>query len=344
MPHHGRNGDADCALPGVCYAWRAPSIRMQVSSRKGRGGIAAPASLLMVAGLLIRTPEEAQDCSGATERAGTDGASVKVFLLSRQEAGVGERADGEGGQEERRDRLQPTSILAQDRTRASFIAFKNTRNITAPRKHLYLRFKLCYSNTWGKFEKSSCSQHSNKGVPVLPSIPLPLPASLSNPMSGTGAKITRQVSTSRRAQKPLLSEVTHRQKREHNVLFSLKDILKPSNITCFKCTERKCVKQMVRNSPIHHGPNVFGVQSTGKRMSKCFLQASFNLAIVESTVMRFPLASLFIVLEQPYSMGDKTLGFFTFKRDGRKASSPSKERNRNNYTYVSWSQTGANGF
>lgn len=66
----------------------------------------------MVAGLLIRTPEEAQDCSGAAESAGTDGASVKVFLLSRQEAGVGESADGEGGQEERRDRLQPTSNLS----------------------------------------------------------------------------------------------------------------------------------------------------------------------------------------------------------------------------------------
>lgn len=92
---------------------------------------------------------------------------------------------------------------------------------------------------------------------------------------------------------------------------------------------------MVRNSLIHHGSNVFGVQSTGKRMSKCFLQASFNLAIVESNVIRFPLASLFIVLEQPYSMGEKTLVFFTFKSDGRKASSSTKERNRNNYTYVS---------
>ena len=166
---------------------------------------------------------------------------------------------------------------------------------------------------------------------MLQSIPLPLPASLSNPMSGTGAKITRQVSTSRRAQKPLLSEVTHR--HLNYVLFSLKDILKPSNITCFKCTESKCVKQMVRSSLIHHGSNFFWVQSTGKRMSKCFLQASFNLDIVESNVIRFPFASLFIVLEQPYSMGDKTLVFFTFKSDGRKASS--KERNKNNYTYVS---------
>lgn len=64
-------------------------------------------------------------------------------------------------------------------------------------------------------------------------------------MPGLGAKITGQVSMDRRAQIHSLSKVTCSELCNY-ILFSLKDIFQPSNVISFKCTESKCVKQMVR--------------------------------------------------------------------------------------------------
>ena len=68
--------------------------------------------------------------------------------------------------------------------------------------------------------------------------------------------------------------------------------------------EQICKTNGKKSSNIAMAQMHLGFKVEGKEShSVSLLEASFHSAAVESNIIRFPFASLFIVLEQPHSIG-----------------------------------------